>query len=382
MKALKMHFSIWLFSILVLVSVVSLANATEVFFGTAGNNTGQPEGIHVSKFDAEKGRLHRASLLLELEGAGWISKHPNLKVLYSTAEVEGQAAVVAIDISGDEAKKISSQEIGGGDSCYVTSDRSGQLLISAQYSGSSVAVFPLGEDGSIQPRSQLIDHVGASKVHPNQEAAHPHYVGISPDNRFAFVCDLGIDKIMGYEIDLEAKQLKEVSQTDSIAGGGPRHMKFSPDGKHVFVLNELTLSVSVFDYDSAAGKLTMLGTTEALTAEEQAMNTFNSGGEIRVHPSGKFVYAGNRGDDSITTFHFDAATGELKRFSVTPIHGSWPRNFNLNSAGDQLFVACKDSNSISTFAVDPETGGLQFQQQGSIFVPAAICVLPVETSDD
>ena len=365
---------------LMLVSVVSLASATDVFFGTAENNNGQPEGVYVSKFDAVLGRLRRSSLLLELKGAGWISKHPDLQVLYSSGELEGQPVVAAIDISGNQAKKINSQEIGGGDSCYVTPDRSGKMLISAQYGGSTVAVFPIGEDGSIQPRSQLITHVGASKVHPNQQAAHPHYVGISPDNRFAFVCDLGIDKIVGYEIDLEANQLKEVSQTDSIAGGGPRHMKFSPDGKHAFVINELTLSVSVFKYDSAAGKLTMLDTIETLTAEEKALNTFNSGGEIRVHPSGKFVYAGNRGDDSITTFHFDAATDALKRYSVTPIHGSWPRNFNLCPTGDYLFVACKDSNSISIFAIDPETGGLQFQQQGSIFVPAAICVLPIEVS--
>ena len=377
-----MYFSIWILSILMLASVVSLASATDVFFGTAGNNTGQPEGIYVSKFDTANGKLSRADLALEHKGAGWVSKHPNLEVLYSSGIIEGQPVVVAIDISGNQAKKINSQEIGGGASCYVTPDRSGQLLISAQYSGSTIAVFPIGVDGSVQPRSQLIKHPGASRVHANQEAAHPHYVGISPDNRFAFVCDLGIDKIVGYEIDFEAKQLKEVSQTDSIAGGGPRHMKFSPDGKHAFVLNELTLSVSIFKYDSADGKLTMLGTTESLTAEEKALNTFNSGGEIRVHPSGKFVYAGNRGHDSITTFQFDAATDELKRFKVTPIHGSWPRNFGLSPAGNHLFVACKDSNSISIFTVDPETGGLQFRQQSSIFVPAAICVLPVESSDD
>ena len=380
MKAHKMQFSIWLLSILTLISVASVAIATDVYFGTVANNADRPAGIYVSKFDAAKKKLQPASLLLELKGAGWIAKNPNLQVLYSTGNVDGQPAVVAINISGDQAQRISSQAIGGGASCHITPDQTGQLLISAQYSGSSIAVFPIGEDGSIQPRTQLINHPGASRVHKNQEAAHPHYVSISPDNRFAYVCDLGIDKIVGYEIDLEAKQLKEVSQTASIPGGGPRHMKFTPDGRFALVLNELTLSVSVYQYDSQNGSLTMVGTTAALSSLEIALNPFNSASEIRIHPSGKFVYSANRGHDSIAVYDFDPATGVLKRTSLVPIRGSWPRNFNLTPAGDFLLAAGKDSNSVSVFSVDQKTGGLQYLQHSSTFVPAAICVLPVDTS--
>ena len=382
MKVHAMQLSIWFLSILMLLTVASMAMATDIYFGTVANNADQPSGVYVSKFDAAKKKLHRASLLLELNDAGWVVNHPTLKVLYSTGNVEGQSAVVAIDISGDQAKQINSQEIGKGESCYVTPDQSGQLLISAQYSGSSIAVFPLGENGSVQPRSQLISHPGASRVHKNQEAAHPHYVGISPDNRFAFVCDLGIDKIVGYEIDLEAKQLKEVSQTAAIPGGGPRHMKFTPDGKFALVLNELTLSISVFQYDSQTGQLTMTGTTAALTSNEMALNRFNSGSEIRIHPSGKFVYSANRGHDSITNYEFDSVSGSLKRIGIKSIRGSWPRNFNLTPAGDFLLAAGKDSNSVSIFSIDQETGGLQYLQHSSIFVPAPICVLPIESSGD
>jgi len=174
---------------------------------------------------------------------------------------------------------------------------------------------------------------------------------------------------------LETHQLKEVSQTASIPGGGPRHMKFSPDGNFALVLNELTLSVSVFKYDGASGALTMVGTTEALTSEEKALNTFNSGSEIRIHPTGKFVYSANRGHDSITVYQFDSASGALKRTGVMPVRGSWPRNFNLSPAGDFLLVAGKDSNNVSVFAVDQATGGLQYLQHSSTFVPAPICVL-------
>ena len=351
------------------------AIAGDVYFGTGGNNTGQPAGVYIAEFDAAAGKLSRAKLVLELERAGWVTKHPTLDVLYSTSKINGEESVTAIDITGPQAKEINGQATGGGGSCFITTDQTGKLLISTQYSGGGVSVFPIAEDGSLKSRSQLIKHGEPSRVHKHQKSAHPHYCGISPDNRFAFVCDLGMDKIVVYEIDHEEAQLKEVSQASAVAGGGPRHMKFHPSGKFALVLNELTLSVSVFRYDADSGTLTMVGTTEALTSAEKALNTFNSASEIRIHPSGKFVYTGNRGYDSISVFQFDETSGELQRTGLMHTRGAWPRNFNLSPDGEYLLAAGKDTNSVAVFNVDQQTGALQYRQHSSVFVPGPICVM-------
>ena len=184
-----------------------------------------------------------------------------------------------------------------------------------------------------------------------------------------------MDKIVVYEIDHEAAQLKEVSQASAVAGGGPRHMKFHSGGKFALVLNELTLSVSVFSYDADSGTLTMVGTTEALTGQEKALNTFNSASEIRIHPSGKFVYTANRGHDSISIFQFDETSGQLQRTGVIHMRGAWPRNFNLSPSGEYLLAAGKDTNSVTVFNVDQHTGELKYKQHSSTFVPGPICVM-------
>ena len=356
-------------------ALIAPAVAQKVYFGTGGNNAGQPAGIYVADFDEGAAKLTSAKLLMKLEGAGWVTKHPTLEVLYSTAGSNKKPAVVAVGIGAGEAKEMSTQATGGGRSCFITTDQTGKLLISTQYGGAAVSVFPIAEDGTLQPRSQLIKHREPSRVHKNQKSAHPHYCGISPDNRYALVCDLGTDKIVTYEIDHDAAELKEVSRASTVAGGGPRHMKFHPDGEYALVLNELTLSVSVFRYDAESGALTMVGTTEALTSAEKSLNTFNSASEIRIHPSGKFVYTGNRGHDSISIYQFDSTAGNLQRKDVVHARGAWPRNFNLSPSGNFLLAAGKDTNSVTIFKVDQQTGKLQYQQHSSKFVPGPICVM-------
>lgn len=365
------------FSAVIFWALLSPATATEFYFGTGGDAAGKPAGIYQSKFEPKTGTFGQIETVIALQGAGWITQHPTLKILYSTGIIDGAASIVAVDRSQPPATIINAQSTGSGRSCFVTTDRDGKMLISAQYGGSSVSVFPLNEDGSIAGISQLIQHGPPSVVHKNQDAAHPHYVAISSDNRFAWVCDLGMDKIIGYEIDNEKCQLKEAFQADAVAGGGPRHMKFHPSGKFALVLNELNLTVSVFKHDQDAATLTMVGTTEALTAEEKSANSFNSGSEIRVHPNGKFVYSANRGHDSISVFHFDPQSGQLNRTGVMPTRGAWPRNFNLTADGQFLICANKDTNSVSVFTVDQQTGGLQYKIHSPIFVPSPICVLPV-----
>ena len=151
-------------------------------------------------------------------------------------------------------------------------------------------------------------------------------------------------------------------------------MKFHPNGTIIYVLNELALSVTVFEYDAAAGTMTPIQTIETLPESVKAKEVFNSSSEIRVHPSGRFVYAANRGNDSITVYAVDASNGTLSLVEVEPIHGAWPRNFSLDPTGQWLLAAGQNTNSISIFRINEQTGELQFTKD-AVFVPQSICVL-------
>ncbi len=340
----------------------------DVWFGTAANKLELKEGVYSASFSQDAAHLSKPTLLYEMPDAGWV--HVGSKAIYSTGTVDGQPSVVSFLPSAD----LHSESLGSGSSCFVTLDRTETILISAQYGAGSVAVFPVNDDGSLGKQSQYIQHEGGSGIRNQQQSPHPHYVAISPDNRFAFVPDLGLDQLVVYHIDLGAKKLLPCGRVDVAPGGGPRHMKFHPSGNYAFVLNELALAITVFRYDSRDGSMQKIETIPTLSASEKNENRSNSGSEIRVHPSGKSVYAANRGHDSISCFTFDEQTGKLARSQVAPIHGSWPRNFALSPAGDKMLVAGRDSNSVTIFQVNGARGTLQYWQHGSVFVPAPICV--------
>lgn len=151
-------------------------------------------------------------------------------------------------------------------------------------------------------------------------------------------------------------------------------MKFHPNGKRIYVLNELALSVTVFEYDAEAGKMTPIQTIETLSESVKSKERFNSASEIRIHPNGKFIYTANRGNDTITVFSVDDSTGKLSLVEVEPIRGAWPRNFNLDPTGKWLLAAGQKTNSISIFEINQDTGELEFTMN-SVMVPSCICVL-------
>ena len=257
----------------------------------------------------------------------------------------------------------------------MTVDRTGSMLLTAQYGGGSVAAFSLRTDGALQARTALIKHDGGAKVVPGrQDSSHAHWVGFSPDNRFAFVPDLGLDKVVIYKVDAARSSLTPHGFGAVPPGAGPRHMKFHPSGKWIHVLNELDLSVSTFDYDAAAGTMTIKQTMPTVSKADLAKEPFSSASEIHVHPSGTFVYAANRGHDTITGFGVDAATGQLAVIGTSNVRGATPRNFNLDPSGRWLVAAGQDTNSLASFAVNPGTGQLTYNRK-LIYAPSPICVL-------
>jgi 6-phosphogluconolactonase len=335
-------------------------------------------GIYVSRLDRQTGQLTRPELAAEIDGPGFLAMHPRGTHLYAVGELAGQPSVAAYAIVRDDQKSslqlVNSLPIGVGRGTHVAVDPTGNTLLTAQYGAGSVAVFSLRSDGALDERTQLVQHVGGSGVvSGRQDEPHPHWVGVSPDNQFALVPDLGLDRVVIYRLDPAQARITRHGAGQSPAGGGPRHMKFHPNGQWAYVLNELSLSVTLFDYDSAAGALLPRQTIPTVPPEELAKEKFSSASEIRIHPSGQFVYAANRGHDTITVFRV-GDNGELRVVEREPVRGATPRNFNLDPSGRWLLAAGQDSDTLASFEVNPQTGELAYNRS-VVSVPCPICVL-------
>jgi 6-phosphogluconolactonase len=337
------------------------------------------KGIYHTRLNTQSGKLSESKLVAECEGPGFLAMHPNKTRLYTVCDLDKKPVVAAYAIESNQGqstlKLLNSVEIGDGGAAHVSVDPTGKTLLTAQYGNGSVGVFALNADGSIRERTQLVKHSGGSKVDAKrQDAPHAHWTGFSPDNRFAFVPDLGLDKVMIYRLDAAASKIESNGFGQLPPGSGPRHMKFDNKGKYVFVLNELTLTITVFRYDSQAGTMSAIETVETVPAKEKAREQAISASEIRVHPNGKFVYSANRGHDTITSFAFDETSGHLTLIERTPIRGATPRNFNIDPSGQWLLAAGQDSNTLASFAINQQTGELTYNRS-VINTPAPICVL-------
>jgi len=347
-----------------------------VYFGTGGEAT---KGIYHATFDPAIGKLSEVSLAAEIEAPGFLAVHPDKQKVYAIGLLEGRAVVAGyqIDPSG-MLMQFTVSPILDGKGTHIAVHPSGRFLLTAQYEGGSTALFPLDRDGKLGT-AVVTEHEGGSNVVPGrQDKPHPHWCGYSPDGQYAFVPDLGLDGIVIYRVDQDSPAISKHGFAASVPGGGPRHMRFSVDGEFIFLLNELSLSVTTFQYDSVTGTTTRLSTTHALSEEVKAKEVFNSAAEILVHPNGRFIYSSNRGNDSVTAYIADSTTGLLTVTEVEPIRGAWPRNINVDPSGQWLLAAGAHSNTISVLAIDQSTGGLTFQRKSTINVPGPICILFAE----
>lgn len=349
----------------------------DVWIGTSRSKLSQ--GIYHCTLNRETGRLSQPTLAAEISGPGFLALHPDGSTLYSVGNLNGKNAITAYRIEGHSGKAtlklLNSVETGDGGSSHLCLDKTGQTVLSSQYGGGSVAVYSLNKDGSLNKRTQLIEHEGGSMVVARkQNSPHPHWTGVSPDNRFAFVPDLGLDRVVIYRLDAAKSRLTPHGLGIVPPGGGPRHMKFHPSGKWVYVLNELDLSVTVFDYDAELGAMSAKQTLLAVPKAELAKEKFKSASEIRVHPNGRFVYSANRGHDTITAYRVDQKTGQLTVIEREHVRGATPRNFNLDPSGKWLIAGGQASHTLASFTVDQETGELSYNQN-VVFVPSPICVL-------
>jgi 6-phosphogluconolactonase len=353
--------------------------SAEQFLLYVGTYTGaKSEGIYGYRFDSGTGEVSELGLAAKSTNPTFLAVHPNGRFVYAANETGkwgdqpgGYVSAFRVDSATGRLIELNQQSSVGGAPCHLNVDATGKNVLVANYSGGSVACLPLNADGSLKPHSAFVQHVGSSVNPARQKEPHGHSVNLSPDNRFAFVADLGTDKIHTYAFDAAAGSLTARPELDVVMtpGSGPRHFAFGPKGAKAYVINELLQTVTAFRYAPKTGKLTAVDTISTLPDAKPVPG--NSTAEVRVHPNGKFVYGSNRGHDSIAVFAVGKG-GKLSAVQHVPVGGKTPRNFNFDPSGRFLFAGHQSSDSFSVFAVDGKTG--QLSATGKTFkVGSPVC---------
>jgi 6-phosphogluconolactonase len=256
--------------------------------------------------------------------------------------------------------------------CHVSLDKTAKVAMIANYGSGSIASYAVKEDGSLSEAVTFVQHEGHGADPKRQKGPHAHSMNVTPDNRYALACDLGLDKVFIYKLDPATAKLTAHGYGEVPPGSGPRHLAFHPDGKHVFVNNEMGMTVTTFLYDADAGTLTALDTVSTLPPEDRDKKGFSTA-ETVVHPNGKFVYVSNRTHDTIAVFACAPGTAKLTLIQNAAAEGKIPRNFCLDPSGKWMIVAHQDSNTAALLKVDPETGKLTFTGK-KVPVGGAICI--------
>jgi 6-phosphogluconolactonase len=356
-----------------------------VYVGTYTEEGSKSKGIYAYRFDSENAKLTSIGLAAETINPSFLVVHPNHRYLYAVNEVgnykgqkSGAVSSFAMDHATGKLTLLNQVASGGADPCYITVDKTGKYVLVANYTGGSIAVFPVLEDGRLGEASAVVQHTGHGTNPERQEGPHAHSIDLSPDNRFALVDDLGLDETLVYKFDRTkgSLTLNDPPYAKADPGAGPRHLALHPNGRFAYVIKEMGSTVSVFAYERAAGLINPLQTISTLP---KGFAGHNDDAEIEVHPSGKFLYASNRGQDSIAVFSIDAKKGTLTPVEFAPTGGATPRSFEIDPSGKLLFAANEKSDNIVVFGINRETGRLT--PTGKVLdVAEPVCVkfVPIE----
>ena len=359
--------------LLLLWSSVGFAGEFLVYFGTY---TGaKSKGIYVSRFDPATGKLSAPELAAETRNPSFLALHPGGSFLYAVGEANHAGTVSAFSLDRQTGKLtlLNQQASAGSGPCHLSVDATGKCLLVANYNSGSIAALPIHADGSLGEAATTIQHTGSS-VNPQRQAGpHAHFICPSPDNRFALNCDLGLDQVLVYRLDPDAAKLvPDDPQFATVApGAGPRHLTFSPDGKFVYVINEIGSTISTFSYNPTNAAMTEVQTLSTLPKD---FSTNNTAAEIAMHPSGKFLYGSNRGHDSIAVFAVDRKSGRLTLVEHQSSQGRTPRHIAIDPTGRWLLAENQDSDSVIVFAIDPDTGKLKPAGQ-SLTIGSPVCAV-------
>lgn len=381
-----------LLAVLALAGAAGRRAASHRYLALVGTYTNKTDskGIYAYEFDAETGKLSAKGLAVETPDPSFVAIHPNGKSVYAVNESGKQSAVSAFSLDAQSGKLtlLNQAPALGEDPCYITFDKTGKYVLIANYTSGNVVVFPILAEGKLGEHTTLLTDAGA--VGPNkmrQEGPHAHWIGVSARNRFAYVADLGLDRILIYNFDAAKGTLARIvapppdpkagaAKPDDafsatlIPGTGPRHVAFSPDGNFMYVLGELQSTVTVF----ANGARETYRQIQSISALPETFSGRNDAAEIAFHPSGRWLYTSNRGHDTIAVFAVDPEKGILRKTGDFPTGGKEPRHFAIDPTGRFLLAENQLSNSIVVFSIDPATGALT-QVSKTEGVPSPVCLV-------
>lgn len=315
-------------------------------------------GIYHGELNAHTGGLAKFQAAIEGVNSFYIVKHPKLDVLYSVEHSGPSSAVVSYRIDGSSLTRQSGIDGRPNAGCHINVSADGKLLSVAYYNGGSVGVYSLGNDGAITGIFDEQQHSGKSVNLERQEAPHPHWSGFSDDGRFLFVTDLGTDHIWVYSVGKSGLSLSH--KVESNPGAGPRHLAFHPNRRFAYVSDELRAEVTAYRFEEKTAKFSAIETLPA--AEEGAKEIWANVSDIRVHPSGKFLYLVNRGLDRVSVFSIDQSSGRLSPVEREPIRGSISRNIAFDTSGQWALVAGRASNTLAIFSIDQNSGELSYSR--------------------
>jgi 6-phosphogluconolactonase len=339
---------------------------------------GASRGIYRFDLDTSSGTATDPELAVETTNPSFLAMHPNGLILYAVNEVgnlggakTGGVSAFAIDATG-RLIFMNQQSSSGADPCHLAVDPSGRHVLVANYSSGSVAVLPLESLGRLSPASAVHDHRGRGPVRGRQDGPHSHAVLFDPSGHFLFEADLGTDRIHAYRFDSASGRLDPDESRDAALppGAGPRHLAWHPSGRVLYSVNELNSTITAFHFDAARGALDDIQTVSTLPRGFTGPNT---AAEIAVLSDGRFLFASNRGHDSLSVFAIDPATGALTAAGHVATGGKTPRHFAIDPSNRWLLAANQDSDSITIFRLDAETGRLT--ASGTVAVPKPVCVL-------
>lgn len=358
-----------------MIALFSNAQKNKLIIGTY--TSGKSEGIYIYDFDSKTGDSKFESSI-KSSNPSFLAVSPDKKYLYAVNEDAdslnngGMVSAYKFDRKKKYLSFINQQPSGGNHPCYVTVDKTGKWIIVANYSSGSFSVLPAKKNGGIEKAIKTIQHTGKSINKERQEKPHVHQALLQDYNKYLLVADLGIDKLFVYNFnDADATTIAENYSISVSAGSGPRHAAIHPSAKYVYLTEELSGTIAVFNF-YCTGELKLLQT---ISAVPDGYKGTLSGADIHVSPDGKFLYASNRGElNNMVIYKIDEATGVLSVIGFQPTLGIKPRNFSFDPTGNFLLVANQESGNISIFSVN-HTTGLLTDTGKSISVPNPVCLV-------
>ena len=340
--------------------------------------SGKSEGIYVYDFNTETGDSKKRSSV-KVPNPSYLAVSPDQKIVYAVSETDvakkegtgGAVSAFSFSLANGSLSLINQQFSQGKNPCYVSVDKTGKWVFAGNYSSGSAALFPVRADGGLEIAKQVLQNNGTGPYKDRQETPHVHSTVLSPDNKFLFTPDLGIDKVMIYRFDQNKGILSPAATpfAASVPGSGPRHFEFHPNNRYAYLIEEMSGTVVAFKYKK--GKLTPIQRTSALPTDFKGVI---GSADIHVSSDGKFLYASNRGEsNTIAIFSIDSATGKLTPVGYQSTLGKTPRNFNFDPGGNFLLVANQNTDDIVIFKIDRKTG-LLTDTGKRINVPNPVCI--------